>query len=272
MEKQIYGVIYYFRNKINGKLYCGQTINTFEGRYRNDENKIINSVSNDHFKRSIKKYGISNFEINKNFDIAYSKEELDALEDMYICIYNTINPKYGYNKKRGGANPIPNEETRKKLSESHKGSPHLVGEANPFYGRKHTDETRRKMSESHYDCKGEKHPQYGTHRSDTTKEKVSKGLKEYNEKLKESGVKRKDSLSRRKPVLCITTGKAFRGKDEAAEYYNIRSNNIGNVCLGKQSYCGKLEDGTKLVWKYITIDEYECLKTKEGGHYTKVSS
>lgn len=116
------------------------------------------------------------------------------------------------------------------------------------------------MSESHYDCKGEKHPQYGTHRSADTKEKVSKGLKEYNQQLKENGIKRKDSLSRRKPVLCITTGKAFRGKDEAAEYYNIRSNNIGNVCLGKQSYCGKLEDGTKLVWKYITIDEYECLK------------
>lgn len=264
MEKQVYGIIYYFKNKINGKMYFGQTISTFEERYCNDINKIINSVSNDHFKRSIEKYGIENFEINKRFDIAYSKEELDALEDMYICVYNTINPKYGYNKKRGGAKPVPNEELRKKLSESHKGSLHLVGEANPFYGKKHSAETRQKMSDNHYDCKGEKHPQYGTHRSADTKEKVSKGLKEYNKQLKEKGMKRKSSLTRRKPVQCITTGKVFRGKDEAAEYYNIRNNKIGNVCLGKQSYCGKLEDGTKLEWKYITIDEYELLKNGRG--------
>ena len=60
MEKQVYGIIYYFRNKINGKMYFGQTIHTFEDRYHKDDSKIINGVCNDYFRKSIEKYGIEN--------------------------------------------------------------------------------------------------------------------------------------------------------------------------------------------------------------------
>lgn len=38
-----------------------------------------------------------------------------------------------------------------------------VGEANPFYGKKHTDKTREKMSENHADVSGENNPMYGVH-------------------------------------------------------------------------------------------------------------
>lgn len=62
-----------------------------------------------------------------------------------------------------------------------------------------------------------------------------------------------------KEVICITTYKIFKQQKEACEYYNIKSNHIIDCCKHKRNYCGKLEDGTKLQWKYIedlTQEEY----------------
>ena len=105
MNKNVYGYIYMIKNTVNGKIYFGQTIHDFDSRYMGDIEKYTH---NDHLRCSIEKYGIENFEITKEFDVAYSKEELDALEDLYICIYDTINYKYGFNKTRGGiGNVVP---------------------------------------------------------------------------------------------------------------------------------------------------------------------
>ena len=116
MEK--YGIIYKIRNKINNKIYIGQTIRKFKKRYSGELEK---RTHNEHLKRSIQKYGIENFEIDEEFDIAYSKEELDKLEDMYIKIYNCCDENYGYNNKFGGANGRFSEQTKQKLKEN---SPH----------------------------------------------------------------------------------------------------------------------------------------------------
>lgn len=116
MIKEKYGVIYMIRNKVNNKIYFGQTTekNGFDRRYKNN---IEEYTHNEHLKRSIKKYGIDNFEIVKEFDIAYSKEELDKLEDIYIKLYDTVNSKCGYNKKYGGSsNGKISEETKIKMS------------------------------------------------------------------------------------------------------------------------------------------------------------
>ena len=113
----IYGYIYLIRNKVNNKIYIGQTINNFDKRYGNN---IILNTHNKHLKSSLEKYGLDNFIIIKEFDRASSKEELDLLEDMYIKIYNTTNDKYGYNKKFGGHRGKNSEETKHKMSESHK--------------------------------------------------------------------------------------------------------------------------------------------------------
>lgn len=105
MNKNVYGYIYMIKNTVNGKIYFGQTIRDFDSRYMGD---IAKHTHNDHLRCSIEKYGIENFEITKEFDVAYSKEELDALEDLYICIYDTMNYKYGFNKTRGGiGNVVP---------------------------------------------------------------------------------------------------------------------------------------------------------------------
>lgn len=55
-----------------------------------------------------------------------------------------------------------------------------------------------------------------------------------------------------KPIICITTNKTFLSTLEAAKYYNIKSSSsITACCKGKYKYCGTLENGTKLQWKYL---------------------
>lgn len=52
-----------------------------------------------------------------------------------------------------------------------------------------------------------------------------------------------------KPIICLTTGEIFNSVKEATQKYHIKAC-ISTSCLGKQTYCGKLEDGTPLRWAY----------------------
>ena len=99
---ETYGIIYKIENLVNGKVYIGQTTNDngFNGRYHND---IVKYTHNKHLKRSFKKYGLDNFEINEMFDIAFSKEELDIKEKCWINIYDSCNLEKGYNNADGGS-------------------------------------------------------------------------------------------------------------------------------------------------------------------------
>ena len=61
---------------------------------------------------------------------------------------------------------------------------------------------------------------------------------------------------RAKKVICITTNKIFNTTKEASEFYDIKAkSHISACCKGKRNYCGKLEDGTKLQWKYYEDTE-----------------
>ena len=144
-KRTVYGVIYLVINKINNKIYVGQTVGSFQDRYRGD---VAKNTHNEHLRRSIEKYGIDNFYIVEEYKVAYSKEELDYLEDWYITIYDTMNPSMGYNKKGGGSHGKWSEESKQKMSESRK------GELHPFYGKTHSEEVKKKISESN---KGKAH-------------------------------------------------------------------------------------------------------------------
>lgn len=98
---KIYGIIYKITNKINGKVYIGQTTKKggFDERYGYNLRK---NTHNNHLKASIDKYGIENFEIDKVFDVAYSKEELDKKEIFYIEKYKCTDSNFGYNISLGG--------------------------------------------------------------------------------------------------------------------------------------------------------------------------
>lgn len=61
-------------------------------------------------------------------------------------------------------------------------------------------------------------------------------------------------------IICLTTLECFEAiKDANLKYFNGKCSHICDSCNNKRNYCGKLEDGTKLQWKYIenlTPEEY----------------
>ena len=145
MAKDVYGYVYMVKNKVNGKLYFGITIHDFKKRY---DGNIAKYTHNEHLKHSINTYGIENFEINEQFDVAYNEDDLYDLEDMYICLYDTLNDNHGYNKRRSGrkckGHGKMSENSRCKNSESHKAL-YEQGYVNPCKGIKKTEEQKQKI-------------------------------------------------------------------------------------------------------------------------------
>lgn len=108
----LYGIIYKITNLINGKIYIGQTTSGFERRYsskgkgiervykRHKMFKEYGHPYNKHLLDAIDKYGLNNFEVDEEFDVAYSRDELNKKEMYWIEKYNSY--KNGYNNNVGG--------------------------------------------------------------------------------------------------------------------------------------------------------------------------
>lgn len=94
------GYIYKVTNKINGKIYIGQTIQSVKDRwYRHcGKSGISKAELNTHFKRAILKYGKENFLI-ETIEVCDSSQ-LDKREKFYISYYDSY--KNGYNSTTGG--------------------------------------------------------------------------------------------------------------------------------------------------------------------------
>ena len=238
MNKEIYGYVYMVKNKINHKIYFGITRNDFNARYKGN----IIHTHNEHLKYSIEKYGIENFEINEEFDIAYNENDLYDLEDMYICIYNTIDDKYGYNKRRSGkehkGSGLRSEESKQKQGKTRKGK--YTGENSAWYGKKHTEEAKRKIGDS---VKEYKKNNKIEHISDEHKNKIREsmiGKKHSNE------AKIKMSRNRGgKRILCVEANKIFDTAIEASKWCNGDDSCILKCCRGKRN------SHKNYHWKYI---------------------
>lgn len=116
MKKAIYKIT----NRINGKIYIGQSVNP-EKRFIDHcyINKKYKSLIND----AIKKYGRENFIL----EIIGWFEDYNEKEKYYIQYYRSLAP-YGYNIAEGGENP-----------------PIGIGENNPF--AKISNETSKKIKQ-----------------------------------------------------------------------------------------------------------------------------
>lgn len=118
-------VIYKIENKINGKVYIGQTIQKLSRRIAGHVcpgNKYISVID-----KAIKKYGIENFLISQ-IDHADSIDELNEKEIYWIKYYNCIVPN-GYNIEKGGKNSPKSDLTKRKISVSNTGK--KIGEKSP---------------------------------------------------------------------------------------------------------------------------------------------
>ena len=82
------------------------------------------------------------------------------------------------------------------------------------------------------------------------------GYKHTEEAKKQVSIKNKGKLAysknpKAKKVKCITTGEVFGCIKEAAEKYNVTPQCIRKCCKGEYKTSGKLNDGTKLIWKFL---------------------
>lgn len=93
--------IYKIKNKINGKVYIGQSVNIPKRWKDHRKNSRMRNYEGKHYPlyRAFAKYGLDNFD----FIILEKceKEELNDKETQWILQYDSINTKKGYNLKLG---------------------------------------------------------------------------------------------------------------------------------------------------------------------------
>lgn len=92
------GNIYKITNKINGKVYIGQTIHSIE--YRFSKHCLKNKNGCVALHNAITKYGKENFKVELVEEVPI--EKLDEREIYWISYYKSTNRKFGYNILLGG--------------------------------------------------------------------------------------------------------------------------------------------------------------------------
>lgn len=124
--------IYKITNKVNGKVYIGQSIRSIEQRFQRHINDAVNNILDTHFARAIRKYGKENFYIEL-VETCDNQTELNLREQYWIRKYDSINN--GYNEtdatsKCGGNKYMSKTESEmKEISE--KISKTKLGSKNP---------------------------------------------------------------------------------------------------------------------------------------------
>lgn len=240
IDKKAYGFIYITINLLNGMKYIGQR--KFYGKWQTYLGSGI------HLKRAIRTYNECNF-YKDIVAIAYSKEELNLLEVIFIKNNKAVENNNYYNISYGGnENPWACKTEKEKLEISKKISESLKG-THP------SEKTRQKLCEVR---KGKGNPNYGKQHSQETKLKISnsrKGkLSSIETKQKLSKITKGENNPRAKKIICTTTGETFTYIKEAAKFYKIKSSsNIIECC---KNYSINKSAGkhpitkTKLRWMY----------------------
>jgi len=233
--------IYKLKNKINGKIYIGQTTQTIRQRIRGHvNNSRFGSKLPIHC--AIRKYGIDGFIIE---EIAEAKtiDGLNELEIHYIKILNCLVP-YGYNLTSGGKNYKKHQETKDKIRIAAKkrmaadGGKQLrealekahqarIGQSTWNKGFKTSAEVCLKLSESHL---GQKPWNKGKTTSEDVKEK---------QRIAKSKIS--------KPVKCLENGNKWDSIEQASKSTGISTTHIKRlIASGKKS-------GIGLSFKYICV-------------------
>lgn len=103
--------IYLITNKINGKIYIGQSVDIYRRyaqhlragqpeKYANRGERDLNTP----IHLAMQKYGIENFSLSVLEEC--SKEELNDKERYWISVYDSCNKNIGYNISQGGQDKV----------------------------------------------------------------------------------------------------------------------------------------------------------------------
>lgn len=253
----------------SNKRYIGITSTSVERRWKNNGDGYKDQV----FYRAIQKYGWDNIQ---HIIVAKGLTEEDAkwLEIELIREFDTTNKYKGYNVSTGGdgSNGCKHtEEAKKKISESKLGGNSYnavkVVCLNTLEIFDSSSEAGRKYNINRSNilccCKNNRYSRgkinnckYAGKLSDGTP-LVWRYYEDYINMTEEEiyeAIKEVDSR-----IILLNTLEVFESMREASRIYKIHVSSIGHCCKGyrirdgrkvKKTYAGKLEDGTKLVWKY----------------------
>lgn len=185
------GYIYKITNKLNNKIYIGQTIKEratdrfSQHRYLANHIDQENSIS--YLHRAMHLQGVDNF----SFEVIeqVENEQLNEREKYWISFYNSLAPN-GYNLTEGGAGTIgysrpqsvEEKEKRKQSNKNfyiqHPEAKQIVSERtkklweNEEY-RKKVTESNKKFYQEHSDMfKGENNPMYGKKHTQEALDKI----------------------------------------------------------------------------------------------------
>lgn len=182
-------LIYKITNKLDGKIYIGQTIKTAEARFKQHcyKSKAVMYIG-----RAIRLHGKENFSLEV-VEYCSSYEEMNQKEEYYIQHFSSLFPN-GYNIEMGGLNFKRARGTRT--------------------GCKLTDETKLKMSLA---AKGK--PRSPEYRAKISKSLSGRKLSE--ERINAMRGKRVGEPKKGYPVLHIPTGKVFDSVSEACRILEL---------------------------------------------------
>ena len=229
------GCIYKVTNRINGKVYIGQTIRAAETRWNQHKRDSLYEYKdsyNCHFHRAIRKYGADAFTL----DVVevYVDELLNDREIFWISQYDSFNSAHGYNNTSGGNAPTSvSDETRKKIALAES------GENNHYYGKHLSEEHRKKIGDAQ---RGRLGNMYGKHH---TAEQIA-------------SIKIAEAMQ----IVAYTDSGDylyFMSTMAAMRCFGFDAGHISQCIKGKRKTAYTTADGSRLKWRKASDEESEYI-------------
>lgn len=226
--------IYKYTNKVNGKVYIGQTSRTLEERAQTNGRNYRECRR---FYNAILKYSWESF-VPEILEMVDTVEAANEREQYYIVLYNSTDDRFGYNIAPGGDNKKMSDDTRRLISQKAK-ERYLDKTANPMYGRKHSPEARKIQREKKI---GPNNPMYGSTWSSTQYEKSGTRGKRLNLTDEQRLVIRERFSTIGKtvglrPVRCVEDGEVYPSIMDAALKYGVSKSTLCGHLKGAQKTC-----------------------------------
>lgn len=227
-------IVYKATNKINGKVYIGQTVYTLEKRKKEHEKAGKYKYCNGIFDKAIQKYGKENFDW-EIIDTAKSIDELNKKESYYILLYHATDLSLGYNLKNTGENSFLSDDTKKKIGDAQR------GELNHMFGKTGKDNPQSKriknitddiLYDSINECARCEKVNFSHLAAVCRGNRVSHNGKVYRF-INENGeivTPENPASIKAKRIRNVETGEIFYTMIEAAKKYGINKANLSKAC------------------------------------------